>query len=140
MGEGCTRNRPPPPTRVNLHVDEWRHTMEWHGGQTSHRRQRREGFWPLREAEKRPSQLRPRRGPPSQSYCNSSRRLEACGSSSRLDVPLHPQPVTKLHPDKSRKHLPLQKTANHNWVVAILDGTPIVTSGPRRQHWPLQTI
>src|SRR6218665_3141208 len=93
-----------------------------------------------RSKEKRPSQLRPRRGPPSRSYCNSSRRLEACGSSSRLDVPLHPQPVTKLHPDKSRKHLPLQKTPNHNWVVAILDETPIVTSGPRSQHWPLQTI
>src|SRR6218665_3065463 len=50
MGEGCTRNRPPPAERVFLHVDEWRHTMEWHGGQTSHRR-RREGFWPLWEAE-----------------------------------------------------------------------------------------
>src|SRR6218665_3183377 len=50
MGEGCTRNRPPPAERVFLHVDEWRHTMEWHGGQTSHRK-RREGFWPLCEAE-----------------------------------------------------------------------------------------
>src|SRR6218665_64305 len=54
--------------------------------------------------------------------------------------PPHPQPGTKLHPDKSRKHLPLQKTANHNWVVAVLEGMPNVTSGPRRQHWPLQTI
>src|SRR6218665_3482095 len=50
MGEGCTRNRPPPAERVFLHVDEWRHTMEWHGGQTSHRRPRK-GFWPLWEAE-----------------------------------------------------------------------------------------
>src|SRR6218665_2261451 len=93
-----------------------------------------------RSTEKRSSRIRQGRGPPSRSYCNSSRLSEACGSSSRSDVPHHPQPVTKLHPDKSRKHLLLQKTANHNWVVAILDGTPIVTSGPRKQHWPLQTI
>src|SRR6218665_3015611 len=84
-----------------------------------------------RSTEKRPSRIRQGRGPPSRSYCNSSRRLEACGSSSRSDVTPHPQPGTKLHPDKSRKHLPLQKTANHNWVVAELDGTPNVTSGPR---------
>src|SRR6218665_2590573 len=50
MGEGCTRNSPPPGEGWFLHVDGGRHTMEWHGGQTSHRR-RREGFWPLWEAE-----------------------------------------------------------------------------------------
>src|SRR6218665_1240568 len=79
-------------------------------------------------------------GPPSLSYCSFFRLLEACGSSSRSDVLPHPQPGTKLRPDKSRKHQLLQKKASHNWVVAVLDGTPNVTSGPRRQHWPLQTI
>src|SRR6218665_1289482 len=33
-----------------------------------------------------------------------------------------------------------RKRQSHNWVVAVLDGTPNVTSGPRRQHWLLQTI
>src|SRR6218665_1967299 len=41
---------------------------------------------------------------------------------------------------KRWKHQLLQKKASHNWVVAVLDGTPNVTSGPRMQHWPLQTI
>src|SRR6218665_4131025 len=56
MGEGCTRNRPPP---QSVWSSTWRHTtMEWHGGQTSHRRKRREGFWPLCEAEvQRPAEL-----------------------------------------------------------------------------------
>src|SRR6218665_3581939 len=93
-----------------------------------------------RSTEKRPSRIRQGRGPPSRSSCNFFRLLEACGSGSRSDVLHHPQPGTKLLPDKSRKHQPLQKKASHNWVVAVLDGTPNVTSGPRRQHWPLQTI
>src|SRR6218665_283817 len=89
-----------------------------------------------RSTEKRPSQLRPRRGPPSRSYCNSSRRLEACGSGSRLDVPLHPQPVTKLHPDKSRKHLPLQKTLQRGLggVVVIDAAIGVHGRGSRLGH------
>src|SRR6218665_990091 len=92
-----------------------------------------------RSTEKRPSRIREGRGPPSLSYCSFFRLLEACGSSSKSDVLHHPQPGTKLHPDKSRKHQLLQEKTSHNWVVAVLDG-PNVTSGPRRQHWPLQTI
>src|SRR6218665_708327 len=76
-----------------------------------------------RSTEKGPSRIRQGRGPPSLSYC---------GSSSKWDVLHHPQPGTKLHPDKSRKHQLLQKKASHNWVVAVLDGTPNVNSGPRR--------
>src|SRR6218665_245847 len=93
-----------------------------------------------RSTEKMPSRIRQGRGPSFLSYCSFSRQLEVCGSCSKSDVLHHPQPGTKLHPDKSRKQQLLQKMASHNWVVAVLDGTSNVTSGPRRQHWPLQTI
>src|SRR6218665_2627552 len=62
-----------------------------------------------RSTEKMPSRIRQGRGPPFLLYCSFSLQLEACGSSSKSDVLPHPQPGTKLHPDKSRKHQLLQK-------------------------------
>src|SRR6218665_1622145 len=67
-----------------------------------------------RSTEKMPSRIRQGRGPLFLSYCSFSRQLEACGSSSKSDVLHHPQPGTKLPPDKSRKHQLLQKKASHN--------------------------